>query len=135
MFNGNGQGAKMTKTLADLILHEYDPSSGFTRGVIADANVAASYTIGDLVDATGVKIVAGKEAEVVGIVLTDFVKDKYDKPSADVLPAILTRGQAIVNKNLLNLTGLDLAAVTTALAARNILIRDSYAVTAFKPTV
>jgi hypothetical protein len=132
MFTGNGNKGFLEKTLANLILHEYDPSTGYTREVIADANVAAGgYTIGDLVDATGVKIVAGKENETYGIVLQNFVKNQYDKQTADVLPAILVRGAAIVNENCLNLDGLTKATVITTLAAKGILVRSSYDVKPF----
>lgn len=132
MFTGNGQKGFAESTLADLILHEYDPSVGYTRETIADAKVAAGgYAIGDLVDANGVKIVSGKEAEVYGIVLTNFVKNQYDKPSADLLPAILVRGAVVVNKNKLNLTGLDAAAIATALKVKGILVKESYNVAVY----
>lgn len=102
-----------TQRLSSWLKHEYEPSSGVCREVIAKSATNATVT-GSVLDSTGALVVTATAADATYILMDDLTSAKASE-FTKVL--VLARGFAKVNKDKLVFGTIDTGGITTALAA------------------
>lgn len=105
--------------LQDIVLYEVSSPNGWSRKVIAAPKT--SYEVGDVVDAEGTIITAGKEAEAFGVVITRWDNANEITTQGGMLQStMIFRDAEIKHSGVKTAEGVNRGNVLAALAARGI---------------